>query len=502
MTGSISKGDIWRMARSGLCALPSEEGLQLFDAALDAGEGLMLPINLDLTALRAQARAGMLPALFNDLVRVPTPRASEKSGSLARRLAATPEPERRGVALELIRAQVATVLGQPSPEAIDIQRAFSDLGFDSLIAMELRNRLNTATGLRLPVTLVFDYPTTSAVTSYLLGELAGTQLSVAKPSASGTVLDEPIAIVGMSCRYPGDVRSPQQLWQLVSSGTDAIDGFPTDRGWDLEGLYDPDPDHPGTSYAREGGFVYDAGEFDAQFFDISPRESLAMDPQQRLLLETAWEAFEDAGIDPVSLKGSQTGVFVGISSSNYGEEGSATEGLEGYRLTGATSSVASGRLSYIFGLEGPAISVDTACSSSLVALHLASQALRLGECSLALVGGVTVVVTPEGLVEFARQRGLAPDGRCKAFSATADGMGFAEGVGMLLLERLSDAERNGHRVLAVVRGSAVNQDGASNGFTPQRSCSAACDCPGAGECSPRGQPGRRRGGAWHGYDPG
>ncbi|MGC0328980.1 pimaricinolide synthase PimS1 [Streptomyces sp. SAI-170] len=454
MTGHLDAVDHARISGSGVAPLSTEDGLLLFDAALARTEPVLAPVRLDLPRLRAQGDE--LQPLFRVLVplsRRTVAASSAGPDSWQDALLALPEAQREQRLLDLVRAQAAAVLGHGDSQAVEPTRAFWELGFDSLTAVELRNRLGRATGLRLPATLVFDHPSPQALARFLHGELAGSApQSDTRSTAAAVAADEPIAVIGMSCRYPGGVTSPEELWRLVAQGVDAIGDFPHDRGWDVDGVYDPVPGTEGKSYVREGGFLYDAGDFDAGFFGISPREALIMDPQERLLLELSWEACERAAIAPASLRGSRTGVFAGLMHHDYAAGSSG-------------GSLVSGRISYTFGLEGPSVSVDTACSSSLVALHWAARSLRSGECTLALAGGVAVMATPEIFVDFSQQRGLAPDARCKSYADAADGASWSEGAGVLLLERLSDARRNGHRVLGVIRGSAVNQDGASNGFS-------------------------------------
>nr|WP_260609456.1 type I polyketide synthase [Streptomyces sp. WAC 01325] len=462
MGGTLAGPELERLARQGFPALETGEGLALLDAALVVDEPNVVPVVLRTSALAAVRDS--LPGILHGLVPAADRRRraaglGAAGGALAGRLRALSVEEQERELLDLVQAQVAAVLGHASAGSVDASRAFKDLGFDSLTAVELRNRLGSATGVTLPVTVIFDHPTPAALAASLREKLVGASADDPTEEYAAVPADEPIAVIGMGCRYPGGVDSPEALWSLVADGADGITPFPLDRGWNMKTL---------EGLAAVGGFVDGATEFDAELFGISPREAVAMDPQQRLLLETAWEALERAGIDPLSLQGSATGVYAGVSANGYAsgqEDDDADPETDGYLLTGSTPSVASGRLSYVFGLEGPAVSVDTACSSALVALHLAAQALRAGECDMALAGGATVMATPGMFLEFARQGGLAGDGRCKSFADSADGTGWSEGGGMLVLERLSDARRNNHAVLAVVRGSAVNQDGASNGLT-------------------------------------
>ncbi|TDC79513.1 SDR family NAD(P)-dependent oxidoreductase, partial [Streptomyces hainanensis] len=476
MTGHLADADLARLGRLGLVPLSDESGLALFEAARAVDRPAVLATEIDRAAVRALAEPpAVLRGLAATRTRSTTPRrararAASKDASLVGRLLDRPAAERHRTLLDLVTREAALVLGRADASGIGADQGFSALGFDSLGSVELRNRLNAVTGLRLPATLTFDHPTPNDLVRRLLAEITGAPEQDARPGASVDLPpangEDPIVITAMGCRYPGGVRSPEDLWRLVVEGTDPITPFPGNRGWDLDSLFDPDPGRAGTSYVARGGFLHDAGEFDAEFFGIAPREASAMDPQQRLLLETSWETVERAGINPTTLRGSNTGVFVGAATQEYGPRlADAPAGVTGHVLTGTSASVASGRIAYTLGLEGPAVTLDTACSSSLVALHMAVRALRSGECDLALAGGVTVMATPGAFVEFSQQRGLAPDGRIKAFSDAADGTAWSEGVGLVLLERLSDARRNNRPVLAVVRGSAINQDGASHGLT-------------------------------------
>ena len=421
---------------------------------------------VDWAAVVGAGRRLDLPPAPEPSLSAPADSAEMPWSRLARQVRPMSRIEQERFLTGLVLTEAAEVLGRPASVAVEPDRVFNELGFDSLAVVRLRTRLGVTTGLALPVTTLFDHPTPAAAAEYLRGRLTGETGAGPAPTVAAVAADDdPIAVVATGCRFAGGVQGPEDLWALLAAGGDAVAGFPADRGWNLAGLYDPDPDHPGTTYVRSGGFLHDAAQFDPGFFGISPREALAMDPQQRLMLEVSWEALERAGIAPRSLRGTATGVFVGSASSGYGYGERVSGDLHGHLHSGVGPSVTSGRVSYLLGLEGPAITVDTACSSSLVALHLACQSLRTGESSLALAGGVTVIAGPAWHVWISRQRGLSADGRSKSFSAGADGMGVAEGAGLLVLERLSDARRHGHPVLAVVRGTALNQDGASNGLT-------------------------------------
>ncbi|MFF5962121.1 SDR family NAD(P)-dependent oxidoreductase, partial [Streptomyces luteogriseus] len=464
-TGMATDGTAEQLERRGVRAMDPALAVEALRQALEQDETALTVTDMDwgrFTPGYAMARRRPLiediPEAARALAEESDDTTGEDTGGTAFRaeLAAMSQAEQLDLLLDLVREEAAGILAHSSTAEITPDRPFKDLGFDSLTAMELRNRLQKATGLRLPATLVFDYPNPRQLAAHLRGELVGTD---ADAVPAGEVVrastDEPLAIVGMACRYSGGVSSPEDLWELVVENREGMSDFPSYRGWDRWNL----------GSLRRAGFLHEAGDFDAGFFGISPREAMAMDPQQRLLLESSWEAVERTGIDPQSLRGSDTGVFVGGTAVEYGALLMNSPASQGYAVTGSSGSVMSGRISYSLGLEGPAVSVDTACSSSLVALHLAAQALRSGECTLALTGGVGLMATPGAFAEFDTLGGLSQDGRTKAFAAAADGIGWGEGVGMIVLERLSDARRNGHEVLAVIRGSAINQDGASNGLS-------------------------------------
>jgi amino acid adenylation domain-containing protein len=461
LTRGLGSLDLLRLERRGIRPLKPEEALAALDAALVASGATSVIAKLDLVAVDEP----------HPMLRELVPRASVRSkpaGSLLGKLAGLTEDDRRRSLIEVVRAEAARVLGLASAEAVRHDQPIQSLGLDSLMAVELRKRLSVLTETRLPATLAFDHPTPERMAIYLDHAAFGSRAQAAmKPRArrASREADEAIAIVSMACRLPGDVTTPEEYWRLLDEGRDVITPFPSDRGWDVAALYDPDPDAAGKTYLTRGAFLTDIDRFDAGFFGINAREAIGMEPQQRLLLEVAWEAIERAGLKAEALSESQTGVYIGSMGASEYRPFDALESLDGYAGTGSAASVMSGRLAYTLGLVGPAMTIDTACSSSLVALHLACQALRQGDCDRALVGGVQLMLTPFEFVEFSRVRGLPRDGRCKAFSAAADGAGLSEGCGVVVLERLSDALKSERKILAVVRGSAVNQDGRSQGLT-------------------------------------
>ncbi|WP_394827288.1 SDR family NAD(P)-dependent oxidoreductase [Pendulispora albinea] len=489
MTGHLGDADRARMMRSGMGMLSTEEALRLLDAALERTEPCLVPARFERAALRKQLSAGVaLPPMLRGLLPADAhPRGISRARALAERLRGLSEAERERALVDVVRTEAASVLGMSTPSRIDPNRTLQELGLDSLMALELRNRLSAITGAKLPATLLFDHPTPSAVARRLGSDSSRTASGASSPSSSrsspspsntpaGGYADEPIAIVAMACRFPGDLHTPEDLWRLVASGAPiAATSFPRARG--------PRTGDGGSEI--KAGFLTEAHLFDPAFFGISPREAVAIDPQQRLLLEIAWEALERAGLDPVSLQGSTTGVFVGASYSHYERLAAGAGADPMYASLGSAASVASGRIAYTLGFHGPTLTVDTACSSALVALHLACQSLHRHDCALALAGGVSVFAMPEALAGLNRLEGLAsPDGVCRSFSANANGSGWAEGAGMLLLERLSDAQRHGHPVLALVRGSAIRHDGrtqglmAPNGPAQQRVIEGALACAG------------------------
>jgi acyl transferase domain-containing protein/D-arabinose 1-dehydrogenase-like Zn-dependent alcohol dehydrogenase/NADP-dependent 3-hydroxy acid dehydrogenase YdfG/acyl carrier protein len=472
MSGKLVSSEWARLARAGLNPISTQHALAMLDEALGRPDAVLAPLALGVSAYRDGVATGDAPSLllrtmqsgFRPRVQ---PGAGSSTANFQNQLASGDPADRRQRVLGLVRGQLANVLGHGSEKSIATDEQFTDLGIDSLSALDLRDSLNRSAQINLPPTVIFDFPTIDALVDRIEMEFSDVPESKPVPRTEHRKLAaDAVAIVGIGCRFPGGVDSPAALWDMVASGRDVISEFPTNRGWDIEGLFDPDPDSVGTTYCRQGGFVYDADEFDAAFFKIGAREALAMDPHQRLLLECSWEALEHAGIDPKSLRGSATGVFIGAALNEYASLcHRGPDDVGGYLLTGMMGSVASGRVAYVLGLEGPALTVDTACSSSLVALHQAVASLRSGECDLALVGGVTINATPGMFLEFSRQRGLAPDGRCKSFASAADGTAWGEGAAVIVLQRLGEARRLGRSVLAVVRGSAVNQDGASNGLS-------------------------------------
>ncbi len=467
MTSSLTDVDIARIKRQGLEVMTPQQALALFDSAISSQKAFLVTAYINLSA----SSSITTPALLRGMVKEPKPRASTKGqiGNvvLRQQLAKTPEKERLAVIMPLVNKEIAMVLALSNTEALVADQPLKELGLDSLMAVELRTRLSSKFSIDLPSTFAFDYPTPKAIATFLL-EKAFPNLNSAEKSLSPVKtkmsIDEPIAIISMACRLPGDVFTPEDYWQVLDKGQDVVDKFP--NRWNVESIYDSNPESKGKTYCKEGGFLKEIDKFDANFFGISPREAQAMDPQQRLLLETSWEALERAAILPEKIKESLTGIFIGQMYSDYGSTmTSSPEELDGYVGTGSAASVSAGRIAYVFGLQGPTMTIDTACSSSLVSIHLACQALRARECNLALAGGVAIMASPAIFIEFSRLKGLAPDGRCKSFSALADGAGWSEGCGIILLKRLSDAQKDGNKILAVIKGSVVNQDGRSQGLT-------------------------------------